>query len=477
MTDIYPTPLHWSAPRTGYLPGEEIERSVYGPEGVLLGRFTFTIRHSPGSGFAGQVYQAVPRPPGPFPPFVALKVLRPRSGWKLWVRETLFRLCFQASFAPRLREEAVRSGLGWQAFLRVATRLEFGTSNAVARPYGYYWDADLSSFAEVHEWVDGREALSEPDDQILARWLHRPDALPPENEMARKKEFMDALASLCRRLGAFGLARQYDWWTLVAQSNVLTCTPSAWPDEDDPGHNPSRAGVPVYAPGGDFTAVDTRPGLAILFFLPLSPAHARIIWEGLRRGVLVHYDEVDFGKLVLYLKSHPGLDVLLPAVETLASVDTAYRALLPNLWHNHLHFFTDPDLRLRPRRALAADWKRLGQVDLATAGTVPMRPILFYSLAFLGLLPFTGSFLARLSGNASYRAHLHAVITSSAYRLAVLAPGSGDLPTWGAKVAFSSTRRAAGVASCSWRKKPARLAAPRASRALVEPGSAGHWRD
>lgn len=403
----------YSAPRPAYLPGEAIERDVLAIDGGPLGRLRCIIGASPGSGFAGQVYQAVVEQPGPFPPLVAIKVLRPRSRWKNFSREALFSLCFQSAFAPRLREEAVQAGLLWQTLLRAAAAAEFGHPDAVVRPYGYFWDADLASYAEVHAWVSGRPARCQPDELLLARLLGDSQE-PPATEMARMKNFMDALAGLCRRMGALGLARQYDWYTLVSQANVLVL-------EDG-----DRAGEPA--------AVDCRPGLAIPFFLPVSPAHALVILDGLRRGRLAHYDEVDFNRLARYLDNHPALDELRPLARRLVGVDSAYRAGLPDLCHTRTRVLRDAAFRRRIFQAALRDWVRAGLIPDASADSLSARPTACLWLWLLTRLPLVGPALVRLLANPDYRRHLRALLAQPAYRrTAVAAWQRQDLPQWTAE--------------------------------------------
>ncbi len=453
--------LLWISPRAGYLPGEAIERDVQGLSGEPLGRFTFTIECSAGSGFASQVYRAAVKGCEALPPIAAIKVLRPRSRMKLWLRDTLFRICFQTSFAPRLREEALRCGLAWQVLLRAAAEIELGSAAAVVQPYGYFWDAELASYVEVHEWVSGRAARMEQDEHLLARWLHK-DAPPDQSEMARKKAFMDGLAGLCRRIGAAGLARQYEWWTLISQANVLARFPPSQP-------------AAANHPAETLTAIDCRPGLAVPFFLPLSPAHARINWDGLQRGMLAHYDEADLDRLAAYLygPSRPG--ILPPA----GRAPRRGRARIPlrNPWMveragrtrgsaatGRLAGENAPGRtrgsaaakRNNPptRIAAAADWLRLGQVDAQTAAWLPAHPLAFYILALLGLFPICGPFLARLLGSADYRRHLRPLLANPGYRHAALAAWrSQDLPCWQSEGRISPAR-----ASLLLRSMPAYLA-------------------
>jgi hypothetical protein len=347
----------------GYRRGERIERYVRGLDGKCLGLECFQIDISPGSGFAGQVYRAFPKNGLLLPesrvdcatqgavqaqelsgsfcaPPVALKVLRPRNPLKEFIRDLLFRLSFQQIFTPRVSEQAVRAGLIWQELLGIAARTQFHASGVLARPLGYFWEEESSSFVEVHEWVDGRNAIYEVDEGVIRRLLtHQP--APPEREMARKKQFMHRLVGLCHAIGAIGLARQYEWYTLVSQANVLT-----------------RLAPPASA--SEFVAVDCRPGLAVPFFLPLSPAHARLIFDGLQRGVLAHFDEVDFARLDAFTAAHPQAFAATDGlIEQLKADDLSFRAGRPDLWHTRTRFLKEPHLRQSVRSAAISAWQRL----------------------------------------------------------------------------------------------------------------------
>lgn len=405
--------LVYHPPRAGYLPGEVVTARVQGIDGQLLEEQRFRITKSPGSGFAGQVYQAHPAGdwPAGSPAVLAVKVLRPRSGWKLAIRETLFWITYQTAFAPRLREAAVRAGLLWQTMLHAAAEEEFQTAGSVARPVGYYWDASLASYVEVHEWVPSRTIRYETDDLLLMRWLKKSTA-PPQSEMACKKVFMDRLAGLCRAMGAEGLARQYDWFTFISQANVLTRD----------GNGTAQR----------FCAVDCRPGLAFPFFLPLSPAHLMINLQGLRRGILSHYDECDLEKLDAYLAAHPALTGRLQrAARQLRAEYTAYRAGLPDLWQRGLRVLTCPGLRQTLRAAAAEDWLRTGLLDLETSRALTSNSLAFGGLLILQCIPVIGPALARLAGNAAYQAYTWRILQDPAYRQAWLGETRArDLAEW-----------------------------------------------
>ena len=74
--------------REGYYPGEIVTAQIYNPAGVAQGTERLKIEVSPGSGFAGQVYRALPLD-GVFPAGqpLAIKVLRPRRRLKTGLRD------------------------------------------------------------------------------------------------------------------------------------------------------------------------------------------------------------------------------------------------------------------------------------------------------------------------------------------------------------------------------------------------------
>jgi hypothetical protein len=404
--------------RAGYYPGERISVEVFSIDGCSLGLEHFRVGGNAGSGFAGQVYWALPdgrvhfysEVGGKTSP-VAIKVLKPKSHWKRIFRDLLFQLSFQTSYAPRLREEALRTGLIWQALLRVAARLEFGAESAIAKPLGYYWDDALGSFAEVHEWVEGKTALYEADDEILLRMINR-EFGPPTSVMGRKKQFMGALARLCREIGATGLARQYEWYTFVSQANVLTRREKL--------------------EGNEFTAVDCRPGLAVPFFLPLSPVHARIILAGLARGDLVHFDEVDFKKLDGYVNAHAAaFESFDGFIQRLKEDDRRYRAGLPGLWHAGKRNYFLKSRWMEVKSAAVEDRRKLGHVSDAWAGRLMAAGASFAPFLLFDRIPLFGPLLLRLLYDEKYRQHVRLTFSDAAYfKERFTARRAADLLSW-----------------------------------------------
>jgi hypothetical protein len=404
----------------GYHAGRCVEAPVFGLDGARLGEEIFRVDFSPGGGFAGQVLHAEPlrgviwgRPgPGPHPP-VALKILRPRSGLKTTLRDFLFHLCYQAPYAARLEESALRAGLIWQAILRRAVQAELGEWLSVVQPLGYYWDAAVGSYVEIHQWVEARAPAYQVDD-VLSRRDHSSRAGGDLSEMQRKRQVMERLVGLCHRIGAHGLARQYEWYTFVAQANVLAL-------KDSPAEAPK------------FVVVDCRPGLAVPFFLPLSPAHLGIILKGLRGGVLVvHFDQCDLAQLGAWLAARQGLaEELRPLVDRLRIDDMHYRNGLPDLWQRRLPFWTDASQWAKVRLARLVAWQRLGLLSARSVKRLKISGELFWTAMLLDNFPLLGPWLLCWLGNSAFRRHLGALARNPAYRKrAIDAQRQVDLEDW-----------------------------------------------
>ena len=403
----------------GYHAGQCLEVPVFGLDGTRLGVERLRVDFSPGSGFAGQVLRAEPqrgviwgrKGPGPHPA-VALKILRPRSNLKTFFRDSLFRLSYQTCYAARLEESALRAGMIWQEILRQAVQVELGGWLSVAQPLGYYWDASVGSYVEIHQWVEARAAAYQVDDRLFLR--HR--ALPPgknPSEMQRKRQVMGRLVNLCQSIGAIGLARQYEWYTFVSQANVLTL-------------NDSPVGAPM------FIVVDCRPGLAVPFFLPLSPAHASIILKGLRGGVLIHFDQCDLGQLDAWLAAHPDLvEGLQPLVDRLRIDNASYRDGRPDLWQRRPHFWMDKNQRSKVRLRRLSTWQRLGLLSPRSVRRLKNSELLFWTALLLDNFPLLGPWLLGGLGHSAHRRHLGALARNPSYRKrAIDARRQVDLEDW-----------------------------------------------
>lgn len=386
--------------RKMYFSGERVTGEVFAPDGSGLGKKAFVIREYAGSGFAGQVYRArlegeiTGRMHSEKDQFVALKVLKPRNRWKRVFRDALFGVCFQTSYAARLREPAVRVGLLWQSLLYHGANLTYRAGEALIQPLGYFWDSGLASFVEVHPWITGRQARYAPDESLAG-------VQGSTTEMTRQKLFMDFLVRLCAEAGAIGLGRQYAWDTMVSQANVLV----------------RAAPRPAES---EFVGVDWRQGLAVPFFMPLSPGHLKIILRGLRRGEWVYFDAVDLPRLEAFSRRlRAGCSVCEDLSAHILKQDEKYRSGLADLWRRGPAFFGDRTVRRAVELAAVEDWRRLGRVSPGMCERLMGNDRLRRWFWYLGFLPVLGAGLQHWLGNENYRRHVGQYLFDGGYRRAV----------------------------------------------------------
>jgi len=285
----------------------------------------------------------------------------------------------------------------YQYILYLATRMKFKADGVVAQPLGYYWEPELGSFTEIHEWVEGRYPCYEADPLIL----HRLFGIALEeagHEMQRKKRFMQGLVDVCHEIGAIGLARQYEWFTLISQANVLSR------ESPKPGLS-------------DFVAVDCRPGLAVPFFLPLSPAHARIILEEAKRGVFAHFDAMDLSRLERFVQLYFREDEDLSALTSQVNEENVlYRAGLLDIWNARANSFLRSSRLQSVKQATIQDWVKLRMVSPAIAERLGQGWVRFLTCFILDNLPMVGGFMLRLTHNEIYQRHLLLSLVSVNYR-------------------------------------------------------------
>ncbi len=246
-----------------------------------------------------------------------------------------------------------------------------------------------------------------PEDQPTHLWAET--GFLGRNAMELKRSFMGDLTRLCRRIGATGLSRQYEWYTFVSQANVLL------------RNRPDGEAV--------FCAVDCRPGLAVPFFLPISPVHARIIWEGLHRNVLVHYDESDLTRLEVLLTNQivQKSPEVLTWFQQLSQDVCQTQQGLPALWSRHVKEKKDAVLI---RKAACSDWHRLGLISSERAVYLQNHPFWFIVFVILTAIPWLGPFLMCIAGNDAYRRHLASLFHWKYLVTALNVQRAGDLLAW-----------------------------------------------
>ncbi len=417
-------------------PGAVLEVGLRGvfPDGRADARFE--VERFVGGGYAGQVYKVrltdIVRREGEVAGLepgrtYALKILVPASGFARGIRGLLYAVGFQAPFSLQSLEAAGRSQALWQKFLRRAARVEWGHEDAVVDVLATFLDPDIGSYGELLEWVEGRTWRLEVDDDLDARRKWRPGEpgkVIGSPEYRAKRDFMDRLVRLMHRMGAVELARQYEWWSLKSQPNVLKRVESG--DIPDAG----------------LVAVDFRAGMTLLPFLPQCPADFKLILRGLGRGRLVQFDKGDVGRLQGYVEDNrESFTDLLPALDALRAEDRTYRHSLVDVTFHHIKLFGG-GLRRQIMKGFRESWRVRGITDERASGRLERSgslsfaflaagalPVLTPILAVLGVITgkagFYGAagaflllpFLRRLAGRADLRGHYARMAASPTYFL------------------------------------------------------------
>ena len=398
--------LHYTHPPSRYDPGETLDRDITGVFPATPGRASFEIERFVGGGFAGQVYRvrladlelAGEPIPGLEPGgMYALKILVPPSRFSLLFRNAVYRLAYQAPFSAQVNRSAARTGVLWQKLFRRGAALRVGAENAVADTYATFFDHGLGSFGEVNEWIDGRVWRFEIDEHIFQR--RRPtDAPKGSHEYLAKRRFMREIVQLCHAMGAPEFARQYEWWTCKSQPNALK--------RFDAGPGPADG----------LTAIDFRAGLALLSFLPMSPADFALIVKGLVRGRFVQFDRGDLDTLDAFCEEHAHrFEDLRPVVEELRTCDGQYRASVPDLTYRG----PLPLLSSRTRRpikdAYVRSWVARGYADEEHGARLGRSCVSFFLFFVLGAVPLLGSLLRRWWARADFARHRRSQLTSLSY--------------------------------------------------------------
>ncbi|MCD6288122.1 MAG: hypothetical protein J7M12_03295 [Candidatus Hydrogenedentes bacterium] len=397
---------HGHSPKR-YEPGHVFDIEVTGVCPAVTGRAKLVVEKFIGGGFAGQVYrtkllsldldgQTIPglEVGGVY----AVKIIIPPSEFSQKFRNAVYWLAYQGPFAAQVNRAAARTGVLWQKLIRRGAAVRFGDERAVADTYATFFDSGLGSYGEINEWIDGRIWRFEVDDRICRRGKENDTCKVLSAEYLAKKKFMADLVELFHDMGAPELARQYEWWTCKSQPNVLKRT--------DAGDGPADG----------LTAFDFRAGLALLPFLPMSPADVPLIIKGLARGALVQFDRGDIGKLDAFCKSHAAeFRDLQPAIDELHKVDPEYRASLPDITHHGFRLLYDKSLRKSVKKGLVEGWRVKGYVDDDHAAILNNTFFRFWLFWLLGFVPFLGKYARLLWGKTSFIRHFKAFFTSFDY--------------------------------------------------------------
>ena len=393
-----------------YDPGDTLSLSIRGLVPAREGQIKLAVEEYVGGGFAGQVYRVkiieMETPDGPLTGLepgqsYAMKILVPVSGFARFFRNILYALSFQAPFSPQFNSDAARTGALWQKFIRRGAELQLGSEQAVVNIYATFVDPVLGSCGEISEWIEGRLWRFEVDDNLDAR-LKRKDT-DPENalgspEYRAKKLFMARLVRLMHTMGAHELARQYVWWTCKSQPNVLKRLTSD------------------SSPSSGHVAVDFRAGLALLPFLPMSPADFKLIIRGVARGSLVQFDRGDIDTLQTFVTANKDtFKDMEEALQELKTSDRTYRESLPDITHHHVRLLTHPKLWSSILRSRLKEWRIQNLLDKNAQERLAHNRFLLGIYYLLGLIPFLGHMLRKLWGNTAYRRHFGRQFASCDY--------------------------------------------------------------
>jgi len=376
---------------------------------------TFVIEKFVGGGFAGQVYRVKlleieqTNSSTTFSDlkvgnYYAIKILIPPSSFSHSFRNLIYWIAYQGPFAAQTHYSAARVGVLWQKLIRRAAKKYLGSEDAIVDTYATFYDHSMDSFGEVNEWVTGRNWKFEIDDEIFKRkkWK-KLDKFPDDGtvqspEYLSKRKFMADLVKLLHDMGAPELARQYEWSTMKSQPNALKRTELS---------NSNYDGV---------TAIDFRAGLALLPFLPMSPADFKLIIKGLFRGNLVQFDRANYKKLDEFInKNEHEFTDLKPVIEELKVRDPEYRESLPDITHQGFKLLYKKKLRKSVREGIIKGWKCKGLVDKKHSKSFSSSVFKFTLFYILGLIPFLGRFVRRLWGNDNYSQHIKSLFIIKGY--------------------------------------------------------------
>lgn len=401
-----------------YLPsrydvGQQLEYRIKGVHPAYEGRAVLEIEKFVGGGFAGQVYRVrlneLNMQGGEITGLevgniYAVKILVPPSGFSLLFRNFIYWLAYQGAFSAQVNPAAARVGVLWQKIIRRGAKIYFGTEKSVVDTYATFFDENFKSFGEINEWVTGRNWKFEIDDRIFRRKrLGITEKVIKgmkvnSAEYLAKRHFMEKLVKLFHDMGAPELARQYEWGTMKSQPNALL-----------------RQDIPDPMPG-DLCGIDFRAGLALLPFLPMSPADFRLIIKGMLRGQLVQFDRGNMNKLDQFIDKYKTyFEDLLPAYEELKEMEPKYRRSLPDITHHHFKLLFSRSLQKDVARGLIQGWKCQDLVDDDFGEKLDRSTIRFTLFYILGALPLLGGFIRKIWGHKIYARHIKNILKSKTY--------------------------------------------------------------
>jgi hypothetical protein len=404
--------LHRPIQVARYDSGTELVYDVTGITKANSAKVRLVVEEFVGGGFAGQVYRVkiLEIEGGPIEGLevtdvYAMKILIPPPSYARLFRNLLYWVGFQGPFQLQINPAATRDGALWQKFIRRGAKIQFGDEATVVDIYATFVDNAIGSCGELSEWVDGRTWRLEVDDRLdlLKRW-RRGKAVNQQQvgspEYRTKRQFMREFVGLLHNMGAYELARQYEWSTCKSQPNCLK--------RRDTEDNPSAGLV----------AVDFRAGLALLPFLPMSPGDFKLIAMGIMHGSLVQFDRGDVSKLETFVKIHSdGFADMREMLEKLKADEQVYRDSVPDITHNHIRLLYSRKLWSTILDSAVTGWQVRNLVDEEHEQKLRSNKVLTLLFLAIGLIPFLGRFIRRLWAQPSWRKHYEAMLTSWGYLL------------------------------------------------------------
>ena len=395
-----------------YDEGTELVYDVREVAGVNAARVRMVVEKFVGGGFAGQVYRVkvvqIDTPDKTIGELevggiYAMKILIPPSNFSRLFRNTLYWVGFQGPFQLQVNPAAARAGALWQKFIRRGAGIRFGDEKAVVDIHATFVDHTLGSCGELSEWIDGRSWRLEIDDRLdfLKQW-RRGKTLDTSQlgspEYRAKYEFMHRFVGLLHDMGGHEFARQYEWYTCKSQPNCLK--------RKDSGDDPA----------GGLVAVDFRAGLALLPFLPMSPADIKLIFMGLGRGSLVQFDRGSLSKLERFIDAHGDQFADMRAMlDELKASERVYRDSVPDITHNHLRLLYSRPLWSTIVKSAMTGWKVRNSIDDEYAQKLERSKGLTVLFFLMGLIPLLGTFLRQIFGRADWRRHYARMVSNWDY--------------------------------------------------------------
>lgn len=416
-------------PPMRYEAGHLLETDIKGISPAVEGRVVLEVDKFLGGGFAGQVYRCRLRRldiegeaeiAGLYKGgLYSVKIVVPPTSFSKNFRNFIYWLAFQGPFSSQVNYDACRAGLIWQKLFCMAAPEALGAKTAVKDAYASFYDPVLQSYGEITEWVEGRMWHLEPDRFIRRRldWRHLDLQETDSREFVEKRRFMADMVDLMHSMGSPEFARQYEWWTMKSQPNVMRRSDLSPADES----------------AQKLCAIDFRPGLALLPWLPMSPGDIYLIFAGLfQRRRLVQFDRCDLDKLKRYVDAHPasfeGAEGLLEELETR---DRAYRSSLPDITSHGLKPLFDRELRSKVRQGLIEGYLGNDLVDRNFGNKLAAGGLRFGAFYLLGAIPLAGKLVRKIWGKGAFRRHLRRAFSEPPYfKRALRAHVARDLVKW-----------------------------------------------